>query len=109
MGIAPPHAARGRAPQRDRRVASARADAYALERRWVVHQDPRRSTNISLSQLASCSFVDSLSPSRAIVADQRVGRAVVPQIHLARAGKLGDDPVCQHLAQLNAPLIERID
>src|SRR5256885_7023114 len=52
-------------------------------------------------------------PSRlsvcAVVADERVGRAVVRQLGIAGGGQLGDDAVGQGLAELDAPLIERVD
>src|SRR6516162_10209788 len=42
-------------------------------------------------------------------ADEIVRRAVVPEPGLGLALKLGDDPLRQDLAELDAPLIERID
>src|SRR5579885_991368 len=40
-----------------------------------------------------------------VAPDQRVGRAVVPQVRLAGALQLGDDPPGQDLAELDAPLV----
>ena len=45
----------------------------------------------------------------AVAPDQRVGRAVVRELGLVRALELGNDALRQHLAQLDAPLIERVD
>ena len=42
----------------------------------------------------------------AVAPDERVGRAVMFELRLARAFKFGDRPLRQHLAQLDAPLIE---
>src|ERR1700674_472895 len=44
-----------------------------------------------------------------VAADQRVCRAVVRQWRLGRAFEFGNGPLRQHLAELDAPLIERID
>src|ERR1051325_3379171 len=48
-------------------------------------------------------------PEPAIPADQVVGRAVVAELGLGLALELGDDALGQHLAELDAPLIERVD
>ena len=45
----------------------------------------------------------------AVAADQVVGRAVVAELGLGLALQLRDDALGQHLAQLDAPLIERVD
>ena len=45
----------------------------------------------------------------AIAPDQRIGRAVVLELGLRRALELGDDALGERLAQLHAPLVERID
>ncbi len=45
----------------------------------------------------------------AVSADQGVGRAVVGQLGLGLALELGDDLLRQHLAELDAPLIEGVD
>src|ERR1035441_2523727 len=44
-----------------------------------------------------------------IAANQRVRRAVVLEVRLRRGLQLRNDVLRQHLAQLDAPLIERID
>ena len=51
----------------------------------------------------------SLSLSFAVAADQVVGRAVVVELGLRLALELRDDALGQHLAQLDAPLVERVD
>src|SRR6185369_8473758 len=45
----------------------------------------------------------------AIAPDLRVGRAVVTELGLGRARQLRDDALREHLAELDAPLVERID
>src|SRR5688572_11867861 len=45
----------------------------------------------------------------AIAPDQVVGGAVVPKFRLGRAIQLWNDPLRQHLAQIDAPLIEGVD
>src|SRR5271169_5221756 len=45
----------------------------------------------------------------AIAPDQRIGRAVVVEGGFRRALELRDDPLGQHLAQFDAPLIEGVD
>src|SRR5512142_1119451 len=45
----------------------------------------------------------------AIAANQRVGGAVVAELGLGLAGELGGGAPGQHLAQLHAPLVERVD
>src|SRR5262245_26475527 len=46
---------------------------------------------------------------RAVAPDQGVGRAVVVELGLGIGRELGDDPLGQHLAELHAPLVERVD
>src|SRR5579863_2086491 len=41
--------------------------------------------------------------------DERARRAVVRRVGSGRAAKFRDDPLGEHLAQLHAPLVERID
>src|SRR5947209_112555 len=45
----------------------------------------------------------------AVAPDQRVGRTIVLELGFRRTLKLWDDPLGESLAQLDAPLIERID
>src|SRR3954468_23609635 len=58
---------------------------------------------------ASRNSVGSAVAQAAIAADQCVGRAVVRERRLALARQLGADALRQHLAELDAPLVERID
>src|SRR5262245_31839122 len=48
-------------------------------------------------------------PQLPIAPYERVGRAVVLEVRIARAGQLGDDSIGQHFAKLDAPLVERVD
>ena len=41
--------------------------------------------------------------------NQRIGRAVVLERGLLLIGELRDDALGQHLAELDAPLVERVD
>src|SRR6266446_2700047 len=45
----------------------------------------------------------------AVVADQRIRRTVVAKLALCFAVEFGDDAQSQHLAELDAPLVERVD
>ena len=49
-----------------------------------------------------------LTSPRPIALDQRVGRGVVRELRLV-GPQLGGDPLGQHLAELDAPLVERVD
>ena len=46
---------------------------------------------------------------RAIAADQLVRGAVVLEGRLGRGGQFGDDPLGEDFAELDAPLVERVD
>src|SRR6516165_2074766 len=48
-------------------------------------------------------------PSHPIAPNQSVRRAVMVERWLGLTLELGDDPLRQHLAQLDAPLVERVD
>src|SRR4051794_26998094 len=48
-------------------------------------------------------------PERSVAADQGVGGGVVGELRLALRLELGDDPLGEHLAELDAPLVERVD
>src|SRR6185436_2304482 len=48
-------------------------------------------------------------PEPAGATDQGVRRAVVAELRLRLALELRDDPLGQHLAQLDAPLVEGVD
>src|SRR5262249_37180633 len=51
-----------------------------------------------------------LCPHSSVAPDERLGRAVVVrQIGLAVRLELGDDALRQHLPELDAPLVERVD
>src|SRR3989442_1045622 len=45
----------------------------------------------------------------AVAADQRVGGAVVVELGLLGRLQLRDDPLRQHLAELDSPLVEGVD
>src|SRR5436305_15207514 len=45
----------------------------------------------------------------AVAADQRVGGAIVVELGLLGRLQLGDDPLRQHLAELDSPLVEGVD
>src|SRR5207302_1873129 len=49
------------------------------------------------------------APALPIAPDEVVRRAVVVELGLRRALELGDDALGEHLAQLDPPLIERVD
>src|SRR6202021_867636 len=54
---------------------------------------------------ASSSLLSVLPVAR----DQRVGRTVMFKLRRALALQLGDDSLGQHFAQLDTPLVERVD
>src|SRR4029434_498651 len=48
-------------------------------------------------------------PALSIAADEVVRRAIMAELGFRRALELGDDVLGQHLAELDSPLIERVD
>src|SRR2546421_7380275 len=59
--------------------------------------------------LQSCDSCSAARLEAPIASNQRVGRRVVRELGLGLALELGDDPLRQRLAELDAPLVERID
>src|SRR5690348_10477395 len=88
-----------------------------LSRRRTIF-DPIRPSPITPSCMRPSPSDERLQPGcdwsfgtleRAVAADQRIGGGVVIELRICRALELRDDALCQHLAQLNAPLVEGVD
>src|SRR5918995_5269133 len=60
--------------------------------------------------IPSCMCVLPLDvPEVAVAPDERVRRRVVSELRLGLGGELGDDARREHLAELDTPLVERVD
>src|SRR5437588_12098072 len=62
------------------------------------------SSPLVLTHTFSCTPVE-----LAVTPDQRVRGAVVSELRLGRVLQFGNDPLREHLAELDTPLVERID
>src|SRR5215470_11836286 len=71
---------------------------------FVVSSDDLLPVVLSLTRRRSRKFLEF-----AVMADQRIRRTIMAQVGLCVAFEFGDDVQGQHLAQFDAPLIERID
>src|SRR5215218_1124153 len=68
-----------------------------------------RSPEMPNATKTSAAGGSAIAAGRPVAADQRGRRAVVGERRLLRGRELRDDPLGQRLAQLDAPLIERVD
>src|SRR5436190_12976863 len=84
--------------------AGAVAKTQNRERRRVMARSPLPSRYAGHQDVRAASAAGRL----AVLSDQRVGGRIVPQIRIVLR-QLRHDPLRERLAELDAPLIERVD